>query len=89
MANEKEKAAVVVTAAASAENKEAKETPATPQVEETKAVTAPEKTYRCRGLKDHKCRISNETIIIERGKEYQLTEGVCAVLNNAGVVMKM
>ena len=92
MANEKAKAPVVVTPDAAAEQKvETVETVAETVTEASAetAVAAPVKTYRCRGLKDHRCRISSETIIIERNKEYQLTEGVCAILNNAGVIMKM
>lgn len=81
MATEKVEKVVVATTA--------EKTETVVKAEPVTATVAPEKLHKCRGMKDHKCRIGEETVIIERGHEYHLPGHITAILGNAGIVMKL
>ncbi len=53
-----------------------------------KEVVVVEQLVKCLGLRDHKCRIGQKDIFIEKNKDVKLTNDVATILSHAGVVMK-
>ncbi len=56
------------------------------EVSELAPISKPEPTVKVRGVSNHKCRIGNNDIIIEKDKETRLTSCEAMILQGAGKV---
>ncbi len=74
--SEEEVASVNTTEVASETISAAKEIPA--------SYVQPEKMVTVRGILNHKCRIGDSDIIIEKGKETKMSAGQAMILQSAG-----